>query len=116
MVTPTGVSGHTAWRVPGGRPRSSRRARGERRRARRTELSRPSIPALAHTAGLDTQCTESDLKSAEDRAAVARDVQDGERAGVEGTPPAFIIGREYHGDPDLAAMRKVIDEELKEAR
>jgi protein-disulfide isomerase len=74
------------------------------------------ILGLAHTVGLDKQRFEADLNSAETKAAVARDVQDGERAGVEGTPSVFIDGRKYNGDLDLAAMRKVIDEELKKGR
>jgi len=42
--------------------------------------------ALARTAGLDMQRFEADLDSAETRKTVARDMQDGDRAGVEGTP------------------------------
>jgi protein-disulfide isomerase len=84
--------------------------------AHRTELSRPVILGLAHTVGLDTQRFEADLNSAETKAAAARDMQDGERAGVEGTPSVFIDGRKYNGDLGLAAMRTVIDEELKKTR
>ena len=80
------------------------------------ELSGPLILTLARTAGLDMQRFEADLNSAETKAAVARDMQDGDRAGVEGTPSVFINGRKYNGGLDLAAIRPVIDEELKKAR
>ncbi len=79
----------------------------------RRDLSRPSILALARTAGLDMKRFEVDLDSAETKKTVARDVEDGDRAGVEGTPSVFINGRKYNGALDLTAIRTVIDEELK---
>ncbi len=84
--------------------------------AHRRELSRPLILALARTAGLDMKRFAVDLDSAETKTTVARDVDDGDRAGVEGTPSVFINGRKYNGDLDLPAIRSVIDEELKKAR
>ncbi len=84
--------------------------------AHRRELSRPVILSLAQTVGLDMQRFQADLDSAETKATVARDMQDGDRAGVEGTPSVFINGRKYNGQLDLAAIRPVIDEELKKAR
>ena len=84
--------------------------------AHRRELSRPSILALARTAGFDMKRFEADLDSPETKKAVARDVEDGDRAGVEGTPSVFINGRKYNGALDLPAIRTVIDEELKTAK
>ena len=84
--------------------------------AHRRELSRPLILALARTAELDMQRFEADLDSAETKKTVARDVEDGNRAGVEGTPSVFINGRKYNGELDLPAIRTVIDEELKKAK
>jgi protein-disulfide isomerase len=84
--------------------------------AHRRELSRPSVLALAGSAGLDMKRFEADLDSPETNKAVARDVEDGDRAGVEGTPSVFINGRKYNGALDLPAIRKVIDEELKKAK
>jgi protein-disulfide isomerase len=55
----------------------------------------------------------ADLDSAEIKAAIARDMEDGDRAGVEGTPSVFINGRKYNGSLDLPAIRTVIDQELK---
>jgi protein-disulfide isomerase len=84
--------------------------------AHRSELSRPLILALARNAGLEMRQFAADLDSADTRAAVARDVADGDRAGVEGTPSVFINGRKYNGALDLPAMRTVIDDALKTAR
>jgi protein-disulfide isomerase len=81
--------------------------------AHRRELSRPAILTLARTTGLDMQRFEADLDSAETRKTVARDMNDGDRAGVEGTPSVFVNGRKYNGSLDLPAMRTVIDQELK---
>jgi protein-disulfide isomerase len=84
--------------------------------AHRTELSRPSILELARTTGLDMKRFEADLDSPETKKTVARDVEDGDRAGVEGTPTVYINGRKYNGSLDLPEIRKVIDEELKKAK
>jgi protein-disulfide isomerase len=84
--------------------------------AHRRELSRPSILALARGAGLDMKRFEADLDSAATRKTIARDVEDGDRAGVEGTPSVFINGRKYNGSLELAAMRTAIEGELKKAK
>jgi protein-disulfide isomerase len=84
--------------------------------AHRRELSRPVILALARAAGLDMERFEADLVSAKTKATIARDLEDGDRAGVEGTPSVFINDRKYNGELDLPAMRKVIDAELKRAK
>jgi protein-disulfide isomerase len=79
----------------------------------RSNLSRPSILATARGLGLDMKRFEADLDSAETKKAVIRDRDDGERAGVEGTPSVYINGRKYNGALDLPAIRTVIDSELK---
>jgi protein-disulfide isomerase len=55
----------------------------------------------------------ADLDSAVVKKTVATDVADGEKAGVEGTPTVFINGQRYNGDLDLAAIKPVIEAELK---
>ena len=84
--------------------------------AHRRDLSRPSILTLARGAGLDMKRFEADLDSAETKKTIARDVEDGDRAGVEGTPSVFINGRKYNGSLELPAMRTAIDGELKKAK
>jgi len=84
--------------------------------AHRRELSRPTILALARDTGLDMKRFEADLDSAAIKKMVARDLEDGDRAGVEGTPSVFVNGRKYNGSLDLRAFKTVIDEELKQAR
>ncbi len=81
--------------------------------ANRTNLSRRTILLWAGSLGLDMKRFESDLDSEAVKKAVARDLSDGEKAGVEGTPTVFIDGQRYNGDLDLSAVKPVIDAELK---
>ena len=84
--------------------------------AHRTNLSRQSILNLARGAGLDMQRFESDLDSAKTKKIIASDMEDGDRAGVEGTPSVYINGRKYNGSLELSDVRKVLDEEFKNAK
>jgi len=81
--------------------------------ANRTSLSRKAILAWAGGLGLDMKRFTADLDSEAVKKAVARDLADGEKAGVEGTPTVYINGQRYNGDLDLASIRPVIDSELK---
>jgi protein-disulfide isomerase len=81
--------------------------------ANRRDLSRPAILALASKSGLDVKRFAADLDSPEMQKVVAKDLEDGERAGVEGTPTVYINGQKYGGSLELDAIRKVIDAELQ---
>jgi len=54
------------------------------------------------------QCLDSGKHGAE----VNRDIEDGTRLGVTGTPTFFINGRQLVGAQPLAAFQKIIDSEL----
>jgi protein-disulfide isomerase len=84
--------------------------------AHRTNLSRPAILALAKSNGLDMKRFETDWNSPKIKEAVDRDRDDGDRAGVEGTPSVFINGRKYNGSLDLPEIRKIIDQEMKKTK
>lgn len=77
------------------------------------DLSRKAILALAKENGLDMDRFENDIDSTQVRETVVRDVQDGDRAGVEGTPTIFINGQRYNGPIVAAALRPLLDAELK---
>jgi len=83
--------------------------------AHRRELSRATITGLARQIGLDMQRFAADLDSAETRQTVTHDMEDGDRAGVEGTPTVFINGRKYNGSLELNAIRPVVEGEMKKA-
>lgn len=79
------------------------------------DLSRANILALAKQNGLDMNRFQADLDSTAVRESVVRDVQDGDHAGVEGTPTLFINGQRYNGAIALNALKPVFDAELKPA-
>ena len=81
--------------------------------ANRTQLSRQNILGWAAKLGLDMKRFTADLDSDAIKKAVIKDTQDGDKAGVEGTPTVFIDGQRYNGELALEAVKPVIDGELK---
>lgn len=66
----------------------------------------PHLWARAESAGLDLDRFERDRRSAAVAERVKRDFRTGIRAGVTGTPTAFVDGRPLSGDP-LEALRRL---------
>ena len=83
--------------------------------AHRKELSLDNIRDIARQLGLDMKRFDADLPSAEVTGAVVKDMQDGDKAGVEGTPTVYIDGKKYNGSLELPAIKTIIDAELKQA-
>jgi len=81
--------------------------------ANRNALSRKAILGWAGSIGLDMKKFEADLDSEAIKKNVARDLADGEKAGVEGTPTVFVNGQRYNGELDLGSFKTVLDTELK---
>jgi protein-disulfide isomerase len=81
--------------------------------ANRTILSRKSILLWADAIKLDMKRFTADMDSDAIKKAVAKDQQDGDKAGVEGTPTVFIDGQRYNGDLSVEAIRTVLDPKLK---
>jgi protein-disulfide isomerase len=77
------------------------------------QLSRANILAWAKEVGLNPVRFESDMDSAKTHAAIERDMDDGMRAGVQGTPTVFVNGKKYQGSLNLDVFRTVIEAELK---
>jgi protein-disulfide isomerase len=84
--------------------------------AERGNLSRDNILALARKSGLDMNRFQADLVSSEVRETIIRDLEDGDRAGVEGTPTIFINGQRYNGPILLDSLKPILDAELKEVQ
>jgi protein-disulfide isomerase len=53
------------------------------------------------------------LTSKDVAAKVKEDIEQGDKAGVSGTPAIFINGRRYNGQFSVAQLRMAIDSELK---
>lgn len=81
--------------------------------ANHADLSRKSLLEIAGGLGMDMKRFTADLDSPETKRTVARDMADGEKAGVEGTPTVFINGRRYNGSLDLANIKPILEAELK---
>jgi len=81
--------------------------------AQNGRLSHEIIVSLAGNIGLDMTRFNSDFNSAEIKKAVAKDVDDGENAGVDSTPTLFIDGQHYNGPLTMAALKPVLDAKLK---
>jgi len=72
-----------------------------------------SLKQKASTLKLDMNLFNSCLDSSRQAEAVKKDIFEGVKAGVTGTPAMFINGRFLNGAQPYAAIAKVIDEELQ---
>jgi protein-disulfide isomerase len=77
------------------------------------DLTRKAILEMAKKSGLDMERFENDLDSTEVRETVVRDVQDGDRAGVDGTPTIFVNNQRYNGPILMQSLKPVLDGVLK---
>lgn len=76
-------------------------------------LSDATVLAAAKEIGLDLARFQSDLKSAKIKQTVEKDIADGNKAEINGTPTIFINGKRYNGPLELAIMKPLLDAELK---
>ncbi len=77
------------------------------------DLSEEKINELAKEAGLDLIRFTMDLKSGKYKSAVQKELDEGVKAGVQGTPTLFVNGKRYNGPVDTAALEEVLQAELK---
>ncbi len=82
--------------------------------AHHNELSRDTFVKLAQDMGMDVGRFQRDLDSDETRRAVQKDVDDGDRAGVQGTPTIFINGQRYNGPITLQYLKPIFDAAIKD--
>jgi protein-disulfide isomerase len=76
------------------------------------DASPEKLKAYAQELELDAAAFEQCLSSRKHQAAVQKDIEEGARLGVTGTPAFFINGRLLSGAQPLDAFVKVIEEEL----
>ncbi len=70
---------------------------------------------IAQELKLDIPRLQKDMDSKEIRDTIAKDLAEGSKAGVEGTPTIFINGQRYNGRIELATLRGLIGAELKKS-
>jgi protein-disulfide isomerase len=77
------------------------------------DLSRKTVMRYAKEIGLDVNRFTADVDSHRFKTRVHAEEQEGEVAGVGGTPTFFINGRKYNGVFDVASVVPLIKKELK---
>jgi protein-disulfide isomerase len=83
--------------------------------AHHDDLSLQAIMKIAQELKLDITRLQKDMDSKEIRDTIAKDLAEGSKAGVEGTPTIFINGQRYNGRIELATLRGLIGAELKKS-
>ncbi len=76
-------------------------------------LTRENILKWARESGIEMKRFTADMESAETKKQIARDLAEGEQAGVEGTPTVFVNGKHYNGSLDPKAFGEILTGELK---
>jgi predicted DsbA family dithiol-disulfide isomerase len=71
-----------------------------------------NLKAYAKEVGLDAATFDKCLTSAKYQNAVQKDIDEGARLGVNGTPVFFVIGRMLVGAQPLENFVRVTDDEL----
>ena len=77
------------------------------------KLNRENILLWAKQAGLEMVRFTKDLDSAESKAIVTREINEGVNAGVNGTPTFFINGKHYNGQVEVEQLKPILEAELK---
>jgi len=80
------------------------------------DSSEATLKGYATAAGLDAAAFGACLANPETRAAIERDVTQGEALGLNSTPGFFVNGREVRGAQPIEAFETIIDEELRGTR
>ena len=81
-----------------------------------SDLSRESLLDHARAVKLDETQFDSCLATGKHKAEVQKDVQEGRKAGVSGTPALFVNGVFLNGSQPLDVISREIDEALARAR
>jgi protein-disulfide isomerase len=81
--------------------------------ARSPNHSLPELQLFARDLKLESVAFAECLESSKYHAAVAGDILEGKRLGVQGTPTFFINGRMREGEQSLAAFQELIESELR---
>ena len=81
-----------------------------------TALSEEQLKGYAGDLGLDKAKFETCLKEKPFKAAIDKDMADGSKVGVNGTPAFFINGRMLSGAQPFDKFKEVIDDELANAK
>lgn len=76
-------------------------------------LDMARLQAYAREVGLDIARIEGDLEALKFGTSVQKDMRQGRKLGVTGTPSYFINGRHVHGAKPVEVLRAVVEDELQ---
>ncbi len=76
-------------------------------------LSTETIAAIAKDIGLDMEKFRADAQSANVKQMLRKDIADGDKVDIQGTPTIFINGKRYNGSLEMPLLKPVLDAELK---
>jgi protein-disulfide isomerase len=79
-------------------------------------INREKILTWAKDLGLDMARFTAALDAPATKAAVERDLADGEQAGVNATPTIYLNGKKYQGSLEPQVLIPLIAAELKSAK
>ncbi len=82
--------------------------------AQSRQISRMNVLNWAKELGIDMPKFVAALDSSAVKGQVDRDVQEGDRIGVQGTPTVFVNGKKYQGSLDPGVFLPVLTKELVE--
>lgn len=80
------------------------------------DLSRERIFGYAKQIGLNMDRFKADMDSRKFKAQVEKELAEGDKAGVEGTPTVFVNGQKYNGSLDPEAFASVLTGELRKIK
>ena len=80
--------------------------------AKPPKLNPEDLRAIAQQVGVEMETFERCLNARTYRSAVQKDIEEGTRLGVTGTPTFFINGRAISGAQPLESFTRIVDEEL----
>jgi protein-disulfide isomerase len=80
------------------------------------DIAPEKLKALAGELGLDQAKFDQCFDKAEFKAAIDKDIADGNEAGVTGTPAFFVNGRMLSGAQPFEKFKEVIDEEIARSK
>jgi protein-disulfide isomerase len=56
---------------------------------------------------------QTDMQSASVKQALRKDIADGDKVDIQGTPTIFVNGKRYNGGLEIPLMKPILDAELK---
>jgi protein-disulfide isomerase len=76
-------------------------------------LSAETIAGIAKDIGLDMEKFQADMQSASVKQTLRKDIADGDKVDIQGTPTIFVNGKRYNGGLELPLVKPILEAELK---